>query len=62
MKKPFKIIILSVGIPIIALIIIILAYYLFLFVIYNFNPDFIKIDSCLDEGGTWDYEDKTCKR
>ena len=31
-------------------------YYGTLFVVHGGNPDFLKIDACLDAGGRWDYE------
>ena len=31
-----------------------------LFMLHDFNPDFLGIDSCLDGGGRWDYEKRTC--
>ncbi len=31
-----------------------------LFVSYDCDPDFLKIDSCLDAGGRWDYEERVC--
>lgn len=35
-------------------------YYGFLFVAHRFNPDFVKIDSCLDQGGMWNYSERVC--
>ena len=37
-----------------------LAYEVFLFCIHEFNPDYNKIDRCLDRGGKWDYENRIC--
>jgi hypothetical protein len=29
-----------------------------LFIAYDCNPDFLKIDTCLDAGGRWDYTNR----
>lgn len=31
-----------------------------LFCAHDFDPDFLKIDTCLDRGGVWDYENRRC--
>jgi hypothetical protein len=31
-----------------------------LLVVHRGNPDFFSIDSCLDDGGRWDYERRLC--
>lgn len=31
-----------------------------LFWVHDFNPDYRKIDRCLDAGGKWDYENRVC--
>ncbi len=31
-----------------------------LYMAHDFNPDFMKIDSCLDSGGRWNYETRSC--
>jgi len=33
-------------------------YFGFLFLAHDCNPDSLKIDSCLDAGGKWDYENR----
>jgi hypothetical protein len=33
-------------------------YFGVLFCTHKCNPDFLKIDSCLDAGGKWDYENR----
>ena len=45
-----------------ALVSPLVAYYGFLFHAHGFNPDFLRIDSCLDAGGSWDYENQKCNR
>ena len=32
-----------------------------LWVLHDYNPDFLKIDSCIDAGGTWNYETRECE-
>lgn len=32
-----------------------------LFVVHDFDADFLAIDSCLDSGGRWNYTTKTCE-
>lgn len=32
-----------------------------LFASYGFNPDFLDIDSCLDDGGIWNYQIRACE-
>ena len=42
-----------------AMLLVPLALYLgLLFLAHDCNPDFLKIDSCLDAGGRWDYENR----
>ena len=43
-------------------ILLILMYNFFLFKSYNYNTDFLRIDSCLDSGGCWDYMDRICRK
>lgn len=58
MNKTSKILIM-INIFIFAIIVFIaFLYYGSLFVIHDFNPDFLAIDSCLDNGEKWDYENK----
>lgn len=44
-----------------ALLLTPLLYFGSLFVEYDFNPDFLAIDSCLDSGGRWNYTTRTCE-
>jgi len=37
-------------------------YYAILFKMHDYNPDFISVDSCMDNGGCWDYTDKICRK
>jgi hypothetical protein len=37
-------------------------YFTFLWVAHDFNPKFLKIDRCLDNGGRWNYEKGVCER
>jgi hypothetical protein len=39
----------------------ILFYFVALWVAHDFNPRFLKIDSCLDSGGKWNYEQNVCE-
>lgn len=34
----------------------------FLWVSHDFDPAFLKIDSCLDDGGRWNYAKGVCER
>lgn len=36
-------------------------YYGGLWVTSNFDSDFLRVDGCLDAGGAWDYEERTCQ-
>ncbi len=36
-------------------------YFGFLFVAHSGNPYFLKIDSCLDNGGKWNYQENICE-
>ena len=38
-----------------------LLYYGALFAIHGFDPDFLDIDSCLDDGGMWNYQIRACE-
>lgn len=31
-----------------------------LFILHKFNLDFLSIDTCLDAGGVWNYDNRTC--
>jgi hypothetical protein len=35
-------------------------YFVVLFAAHDFNPDAILIDACLDDGGRWEYEERSC--
>ena len=54
MKKTMTIITVAISVCVLPF-----ALYLgFLFLAHDCNPDFLKIDSCLDAGGSWDYENR----
>ena len=36
------------------------SYSVFLFFTYDGDSDFLKIDSCLDRGGRWEYDLRSC--
>jgi hypothetical protein len=36
-------------------------YMLVLWKMHEFNPDFLKIDACMDAGGRWNDETKCCE-
>lgn len=36
-------------------------YFGFLFVAHSGDPHFLKIDSCLDNGGKWNYQENICE-
>ena len=38
----------------------VLLYHAFLFAAHDFNRYVLQIDSCLDAGGSWDYEKQEC--
>jgi hypothetical protein len=38
-----------------------LAYLMVLFIANDFNRDFLGIDRCLDRGGRWNYERRSCE-
>jgi hypothetical protein len=42
------------------LIIPCLLYVAGLFIAHKGNPDFLKVDACLDSGGAWDYTNRSC--
>jgi hypothetical protein len=42
------------------LAVVMVAYVAFLFVVHDFNRDFLRIDDCLDDGGRWDYPARAC--
>jgi hypothetical protein len=39
----------------------VLLYVAMLFISHGFNPDFLAIDACLDDGKRWNYEDRQCE-
>ena len=47
---------------VITLFITIVIYFAFLFVAHGGNRDSLSIDSCLDAGGRWNYQTRTCER
>ncbi len=50
-----------VTVTVTAILVLPFAIYIgFLFLVHDCNPDFLKIDSCLDAGGKWDYENRVC--
>lgn len=38
-----------------------LLYFLLLLISHDFDPKFLAIDGCLDDGGRWNYETRTCE-
>lgn len=60
MKKT-NIILIDINVTLITILVVpVLLYLAGLFFIHNCDPDFLKIDSCLDAGGVWDYENCQC--
>jgi hypothetical protein len=47
---------------ILAFVISVVISFAFLFVAHGGSRDFLSIDSCLDTGGRWNYETRTCER
>jgi len=43
-------------------IITVVIYFAFLFIAHGGNRNFLSIDACLDGGGRWNYETRTCER
>lgn len=43
-----------------ALFVPVLLAYLGILALYLFDPDFFRIDDCLDRGGRWDYALEEC--
>ena len=43
-----------------AVLVFLVWYYAALLVAHRGNPDFLAIDSCLDDGGSWDYGRRLC--
>jgi len=39
-----------------------IVYFGLLFMVHDFDPNFLNIDSCLDSGGCWDYVDGICRK
>ena len=48
-------------VAILLLIAALLSYFTLLFFAHDGNPAFLKIDSCLDGGGGWNYEQRRCE-
>ena len=44
-----------------AFVLLVVFYIGALFLAHGCDPDFLKIDSCLDGGGRWDYERRLCE-
>lgn len=57
MKKSHLIIVVGISTP----LLVILFYIVLLWVGHDFSPHFMKIDSCLDRGGKWDYQENRCE-
>jgi hypothetical protein len=51
-----------IVIPLLLILSFAAIYVIALFVLNDFNIDFLKIDSCLDAGGRWNYEARYCKK
>ena len=62
MKKKSNSIIIIIVITLSLFVFTVLLYQIFLFISYRYNPEFLKIDSCLDNGGKWDYNNNYCLR
>jgi len=58
MNRPFLIAMIILGIA--ALAFVVVAALAILWRVHEFNPDFLDIDACLDRGGSWNYEARTC--
>ena len=43
------------------LALIVLIWLAVLFIMERGNPDFLKIDHCVDSGGKWNYSTRTCE-
>lgn len=39
-----------------------ISYFGFLYLAHNGSRFFLQIDSCLDNGGVWDYESSLCRK
>ena len=57
-RKLFKI----VGGILLILILVVIVYEFMLWSAIGFNPDYSKIDRCMDNGGCWDSIDRTCRK
>ncbi len=44
-----------------ALVLVVALYFVLLFVLHDFNPDFLNVDRCLDSGGRWNYQLRLCE-
>jgi hypothetical protein len=42
-------------------VVAVLTYFVILFIAHGGSRDFLRIDSCLDAGGRWNYESRTCE-
>jgi hypothetical protein len=52
----------SVLIIILVFVLTVIIYDRFLFYSFEKNPAYHEIDSCLDAGGRWNYQDSVCKK
>lgn len=60
-KKCCKVFVIIVAVVVSIPILLIAAYNLALWPSTGFNPDYAKIDTCLDLGGRWNYEIRACE-
>lgn len=61
MKKKVITILIILAISVLLLIGVVALYQLILFSAHNGNPDYNLIDRCLDNGGRWIYEQRSCE-
>jgi hypothetical protein len=40
---------------------VLLLYFILLFILNDYNIYFLQIDTCLDKGGEWDYQNNICE-
>lgn len=51
---------LFLAVPLV-LALVIVPYYLMMWIGMDFDRDFLRIDSCLDSGGSWDKSERVCR-
>lgn len=56
MSTVLRLLVVLIGLIVVALLLYLGA----LFVLHDYNPDFLAIDRCLDRGGVWDYAGRAC--